>query len=174
MLELKDDVGTHARSDRSLASGLAGSLIMTQERRRCLCCCRRRSRAFEHRDASEQPYFTVTVVDPDTGANQRFFAKADEPELTLAHVMNLIAFDATQGDPFDANFISFYNAATDDVDYYVQRLISIPVTDEHDPSRGAFWHVYINEVIEDWMEVMRRNRIVCKEDSIVWRFHLVR
>ena len=48
-----------------------------------------------------------------------FYARVDEPELTLAHVMNLIAFDREQGDEFDANFISSFNEKKQDVDYYV-------------------------------------------------------
>ena len=59
-----------------------------------------------------------------------------------------------------------------DVDYYVQRLLSIEMADEKQPSRGAIWNIYINDVLEDWIEVMRNNRIVCKEDSIRFRYHL--
>jgi len=58
------------------------------------------------------------------------------------------------------------------VDYYVQRLLNIEIGDEEDPRRGPIWNVYINDVAEDWMEIMRNNRIVCKEDSIMWRYHM--
>ena len=44
--------------------------------------------------------------------------------------------------------------------------------DEEVPSRGPIWNVYINGILEDWMEIMRYNRIVCKEDMIEWRYHL--
>jgi len=45
------------------------------------------------------------------------------------------------------------------------------VADEEDPSRGPLWHVYINERREDWTDIMRRNRIVCMEDTILWKYH---
>ena len=109
---------------------------------------------------------------PETREVLTFYAKADEPELTLAHVMNLISFDREQGDDFDANFCSSYNAERDEIDYYVQRLVSIEMGDEEEPSRGPIWNVYINGILEDWMEIMRYNRIVCKEDVIQWRYHL--
>ena len=67
--------------------------------------------------------------------------------------------------------MSFYNEEKQDVDYYVQRLLSIPLADAGDPGRGSIWNVYINGALEDWMQVMRLNRIVCKEDTIIWRYH---
>ena len=85
--------------------------------------------------------------------------------------MNWITFDEEQGDEFDANFISKANETGQFVDYYVQRLISIAIGDESDPKNGPIWNVYINDIEEDWMEIMRNNRIVCKEDSILWRYH---
>ena len=51
--------------------------------------------------------------------------------------------------------------------------MSMAIEDENDPGGGdmPIWNVYINGVLEDWMQIMRLNRIVCKEDLIVWRFH---
>ena len=46
------------------------------------------------------------------------------------------------------------------------------MNDEEDPSRGPIWNIYINGHLEDWMEIMRQNRIICKEDAIIWRYHL--
>ena len=86
--------------------------------------------------------------------------------------MNWISFDREQGEEFDANFCSSYDAVRDEVDYYVQRLVSIEIGDEEVQSRGPIWNVYINGILEDWMEIMRYNRIVCKEDVIQWRYHL--
>lgn len=67
----------------------------------------------------EAAHYTVQVEHPETHEVLQFYARADEPELTLAHVMNWISFDRDQGDDFDANFCSFYNAGHDEVDYYV-------------------------------------------------------
>ena len=70
--------------------------------------------------AVELPHFTVYVEQPgDSKLIHSFHARAEEPELTLSHVMNLITFDQDQGDKFDANFISFLNEETNEVDYYV-------------------------------------------------------
>lgn len=55
------------------------------------------------------PYFKVEVEHPNTGDRHKFYARADEPELPLATVMNLITFDSEQGGDFDANFISVLN-----------------------------------------------------------------
>ena len=58
----------------------------------------------------EPSHFTVMVEDPNTSHLHQFHARADEPELTLAHVMNLIAFDqGEQGEKLNANFISYLN-----------------------------------------------------------------
>ena len=46
------------------------------------------------------------------------------------------------------------------------------MNDDEDPSRGPIWNIYINGHLEDWMEIMRQNRIICKEDAIIWRYHL--
>ena len=46
------------------------------------------------------------------------------------------------------------------------------MNDNEDPSRGPIWNIYINGHLEDWMEIMRQNRIICKEDAIIWRYHL--
>ena len=64
-------------------------------------------------------HYTVQVEHPETLEVLQFYARADEPELTLAHVMNWIAFDRDQGEDFDANFCSFYDKERDEVDYYV-------------------------------------------------------
>ena len=45
------------------------------------------------------------------------------------------------------------------------------MVDETDPLSGPIWNVYINDGLEDWSEVMHMNRIVCKEDHILWKFH---
>ena len=106
--------------------------------------------------------FVIQVEHPTTHQVHEFYAQTDEPELTLTNVMNWITFDTEQGDRFDANFISRRNEATQDFDYYVQRLMSVAVVDEYEPCKGPLWHVYINGVLEDWMQIVRMNRIVCK------------
>ena len=134
------------------STGGPATFVKAREKRFCFCCCRRRRSkrpSAAPADAQfavieELPHFTVKVEHPETGEVLEFYARTDEPELTLGHVMNWITFDADQGFLFDASFMSRYNAAKDDIDYYVYRLLSIEVTDEEEPSRGPIWHVYIN------------------------------
>lgn len=67
--------------------------------------------------------------------------------------------------------MSRHSTEIDDVDYYVQRLLGIEIGDEESPENGPIWNLYVNDTAEDWMEVMRKNRIICKEDVILWRYH---
>ena len=64
---------------------------------------------------TELPHFTIQVEHPETHEVHQFYARVDEPELTLAHVMNLIAFDREQGVEFDANpnLLQFQSAVVD-------------------------------------------------------------
>ena len=157
---------------------------MTRQRRFCFCCCRRgssrpnknpawrtSSKAFVSQQTFALPHFTVLVEDPESRKVLKFFARVDEPELTLSTVMNYIAFDRDQGDRFDASFMSRHSTEIDDVDYYVQRLLGIEIVNEENPESGPIWNLYVNDTAEDWMETMRKNRIVCKEDVILWRYH---
>ena len=41
---------------------------------------------------------------------------------------------------------------------------------ETDPLTGKVWVPYINNKREDWTYLCDSNRIICKEDEILWRF----
>jgi len=85
--------------------------------------------------------------------------------------MNGIAFDETEkGNKFDANFIALMNEKKGDFDYYVQRLMGLQIENEENPISGKIWVPYINNKREDWSFLCENNRIVAKEDEIVWRF----
>lgn len=84
--------------------------------------------------------------------------------------MNGLAFEEfDQGKKFDANFISVYNKDKDEYDYYVQRLIGVQIDNEEFPKSGKLWVCYINQRREDWSFLCDNNRIVSKDDDILWR-----
>ena len=85
--------------------------------------------------------------------------------------MNGIAFEESyQGKKFDANFISVYNKEKDEYEYYIQRLIGINIENEEIPKMGRIWVPYINNKKEDWGFLCDNNRIISKEDDLIWKF----
>lgn len=85
-------------------------------------------------------------------------------------IMNAVAFDEEKGTKFDGNFISLFNKEKDDFEYFVQKLIGLEIESEDDPKGGKIWVPYINERREDWSFICENNRIVTKEDDVLWRF----
>lgn len=86
-------------------------------------------------------------------------------------IMNGIAFEESdKGNKFDANFIALMNSERGDYEYFVQRLMGVAIEDEEKPVQGKLWVPYINGKREDWSYLCENNRIVAKEDEIVWRF----
>ena len=88
----------------------------------------------------------------------------------MMQVMNAFAFDEDKGEKVDGNFISLFNEKRGDFDYYVQRLLGVAVENEDDPISGKLWVPYLNNKREDWSVLCDTNRIICKEDEIVWRY----
>ncbi len=85
--------------------------------------------------------------------------------------MNSLAFeDGEQGRNFDANFISTYNKDKKQFEYFVQRLIGQEIQDEKRPGYGKIWVPYINAKREDWSYLCENNRIVSRQDEILFRF----
>ena len=84
--------------------------------------------------------------------------------------MNAFAFDEDKGEKVDGNFISLYNEKRGDFDYYVQRLLGVAIENEEDPISGKLWVPYVNNKREDWSSLCDTNRIIGKEDEIVWRY----
>ena len=73
-------------------------------------------------------------------------------------------------DQFDANFISVYNKELEQFDYYVERLMGVDIKNEKNPLLGEMWHPYINGTKEDWSVLCHKNRLVHKEDEIIWKY----
>ena len=84
--------------------------------------------------------------------------------------MNAVAFDEEKGDKFDGNFISVFSKERDDYEYFVQRLVGQEIDSENEPKNGKVWVPYINERREDWSFICENNRIITKEDEVLWRF----
>jgi len=84
--------------------------------------------------------------------------------------MNGIAFDESEkGQKFDGNFITVLNKDKDEFEYYVQRLLGVGIENEQEPKKGKVWVPYINDKREDWSFLCENNRIIAKEDEILWR-----
>lgn len=48
--------------------------------------------------------------------------------------------------------------------------MGVGIENEENPISGKIWVPYINNKREDWSYLCENNRIVAKEDEIVWRF----
>ncbi|CDW86786.1 UNKNOWN [Stylonychia lemnae] len=115
--------------------------------------------------------FTIKVEDPRQDFEQEFSYQTENDELPIMQIMNGIAFDETEkGNKFDANFIAIMNEKKGDFDYYVQRLMGLAIENEDAPVDGKIWVPYINNKREDWSFLCENNRIIAKEDEIVWRY----
>jgi hypothetical protein len=100
-----------------------------------------------------------------------FQYETEEDELPLMQVMNYIAFDqGEKGRKFDANFISILNPERKEFEYFIQRLAGKEMENERQPYLGKMWVPYINSKREDWSYICENNRIIAKEDEIIFRF----
>jgi len=70
----------------------------------------------------------------------------------------------------DANFISIYNPDKKDFDYFIQRLIGIEISNSEKPAMGKLWVPYVNARKEDWSYLCENNRIIQKDDEIVFKY----
>ena len=85
--------------------------------------------------------------------------------------MNSLAFEGGErGRKFDANFASRLDPKRGEFEYFVQRLVGREIEREDDPKAGRMWLPYVNRLREDWTFICENNRIVSKEDDIVFRF----
>ena len=116
--------------------------------------------------------FAIKIEDPENPDDfHEFSYQTENDELPIMQIMNGVAFDeGEKGTKFDANFIALMNKEKDEFEYYVQRLIGVGIENEEKPLDGKLWVPYINNKREDWSYLCDHNRIVAKEDEIVWRF----
>jgi hypothetical protein len=61
------------------------------------------------------------------------------------------------------------NKEKDEFEYFVQRLLGVGIDNEQEPKSGKIWVPYINDKREDWSFLCENNRIIAKEDEILWR-----
>ena len=102
-----------------------------------------------------------------------FRNESEEYEMPLVAIMNIMAFEQGQkGRKFDANFISVFNDKRGEFDYFIQRLAGREIENEADPNSGLHWVPYINGKREDWSYICENNRIVSKDDEIVFKFEM--
>lgn len=111
------------------------------------------------------------IAEPLTFKTMEFHFEFEDEELPLIQVMNAIAFDpGEKGRKFDANFISVFNEERKEFEYFIQRLTGKEIENEAMPLLGKLWVPYINGRREDWSYICENNRIVAKEDEIIFRF----
>jgi hypothetical protein len=122
---------------------------------------------------NEIEHFTVQIVNHLEDKTEEFSYKSEFNEILLTALMNILAFDADVGTKLDANFISIFNPSKNDFDYFVERLLGISLQNEDNPPKGKIWVPYINAKREDWSFLCENNRIVNKNDSIVWRLEML-
>ena len=116
------------------------------------------------------PKFILKIEDPHSYEVQLFSYHTESDELPIMQIMNAVAFDEEKGEKFDSNFISILSKEKEDFEYYVQRLLGVEIESENEPKSGKIWVPYINNKREDWSYLCENNRIVAKEDDILWRY----
>ena len=89
--------------------------------------------------------------------------------MPLVAIMNGLAFEGGErGRKFDANFAS--RSKGDHFEYFIQRLAGVEVDSEEEPRSGRLWVPYVNRVREDWSFICENNRIVAKDDEVLFKF----
>jgi hypothetical protein len=100
-----------------------------------------------------------------------FVYETETEELPIMQVMNNLAFEeGEQGKVLDANFISMYNQDKKEFEYFIQRLVGLEIQNESKPTQGKLWVPYINSKKEDWSFLCEHNRIICREDEVLFRY----
>ncbi len=90
--------------------------------------------------------------------------------MLLSELINNTLFFGKNADELDANFISIYDNAKEDFDYYIQRLAGIEMENEDDPLSGKIWVVYINKEPQNWSALCSQNIVVRKDDEIELKY----
>ena len=52
----------------------------------------------------------------------------------------------------------------------MQRLLGVEIENNDEPKSGKIWVPYINNKREDWSYLCEHNRIIAKEDEVLWRY----
>ena len=113
--------------------------------------------------------FIVTVLDPRQDNLEEVFSyETENDELPFVTVMNSLSFEeGKKGEKFDGNFISVFDEKEQKYSYFVQRLLG------QEQLESKFWIPYINDVREDWSYICEHNRLIAKEDKIVWKWESI-
>ena len=85
----------------------------------------------------------------------------------VSELMNMLCFNSKYMSELDANFISVYNKANDEFDYFIQRLCGFEMNEKY------YWVIYINNVKENWTEICQNNRIIFKSDNIEFKYEQI-
>lgn len=115
--------------------------------------------------------FKIGVFSPESNDVVAFSYQTENDELPIMMILNGIAFDeGEKGEKFDGNFITVMNNRTGEFEYYIERLMGVTITNDKKPKKGKIWVPYINQKRENWSYLCENNRIVAKEDEIIFKF----
>jgi Domain of unknown function (DUF4430) len=114
----------------------------------------------------------VIVVHPDSQKEFEYLYSTKTQKISVTTLMNYLTFDPKSDKEIDGNFVSIYEESEDKHNYYVQRLIGVPIEDEKNPMNGKIWVLYVNGVKYLWNDVCINDVKVEKNDKILWRFQL--
>jgi len=118
----------------------------------------------------EKPHYEVMVHIPHSEKIKVLIVQDTRETVTLPELMNKACFDTKYSAEMDANFISKYNRQSDEYDYIIQRMCGFAVDDEENPFQRDVWVPYINEEKQDWTDICQNNRLVGKQDNVVFKF----
>jgi len=122
-----------------------------------------------HSKKLENPYI-IKVNVPETDKIKLIFYEGKKSNMLLSEVLNYVFFCTDQCDILNANFISKYNKEKDEFEYFIERILGIPIENIEEPNKGKIWVCYINNKLQDWTFLCEFNRIVNKGDQIEFKF----
>jgi hypothetical protein len=96
----------------------------------------------------------------------------EKESMIIFELVNIACFSSKYSKELDGNFITIYNKDKDDYDYFIERLVGIKIENDKDPYKGKIWVPYINNQKEDWSFLCQKNRIVTKQDEIVFKYEV--
>jgi hypothetical protein len=87
--------------------------------------------------------------------------------------MNFLLFNHIHAQSFNANFISKYSPHLKRFQYFIQRLVGVPMESEDNPYEGKQWVAYINDSRMEWDEICENELSVKATDNVKFCFELI-
>ncbi|OMJ88104.1 hypothetical protein SteCoe_10002 [Stentor coeruleus] len=126
----------------------------------------------ETRSVQEKNKFQLKIITPDKTVVD-FKHDTDYDELPLTTIMNFLLFSHIHAQTFNANFISKYNPKLKRFQYFIQRLVGVPMENEDNPYEGKQWVAYINDSRMEWDQICENELSVKPTDNLKFCFELI-